>query len=112
MKNVVIFAVGDKNHQRVLKQLKSLSPIEVNGKYKNQLEKSIAVDIQFTDAMKKVADFFEQESILLVDEVGMARLLFNDGSLMKIGKIKQVDKREALKKDSYSEVNGKYFITE
>jgi hypothetical protein len=118
MKNKVIFSVfnGSKldndNHKKVLNQLKSLSAKELNGKYKNQLEKSIILDASFTDAIKKVADHFKQESILLIDEVGNGRLLFNDGRLQKIGKIKQVDKSEALRYDDYSELNEKYFIFE
>ena len=118
MKNKVIFSVfngsktDNENHVKIFKQLKSLSAKEMNGKYNNKLEKSIALDINFTDAIKKIATHFKQESILLIDDVGTGRLLYNDGRLVKIGKIKQVDKSEAFKNDAYSEVNEKYYIFE
>lgn len=118
MKNKVIFSVfngsktDNENHVKIFKQLKSLSAKEMNGKYNNKLEKSIALDINFTDAIKKIATHFKQESILLIDDVGTGRLLYNDGRLVKIGKIKQVDKSEAFKNAAYSEINEKYYIFE
>lgn len=116
MKNKIIFSVYNgsvndyTNHIEILKRLKSLSAKELQGKYKGSLELSIILDGSFFDAIKIIAKKFKQESILLVDEKGVGRLMYlNDSRLEKIGKFKQISKKEASKLDSWSRVNETYF---
>lgn len=117
MKNKAIFSVYKgsvadyTNHVEIVKRLKSLSAKEVVGKYKGKLELSIMVEIEFVDAIKKIAKHFKQESILFIDEIGTGRLLYlNNDSLEKIGKLTEVSKKTAHESDSFSKVNERYYI--
>jgi hypothetical protein len=86
------------------------------GSYKGNKESNFVCLIdnqsQIND-IKIIAEFFNQESILLVDANQRAVLLNGQvGTRTSLGRLIQVDKARALQEFNYTELNGSYYVTE
>lgn len=81
----------------------------VCGVYCGVAEMSFRVHGHFPDALA-VADYFNQESILVVYPDDSAVLYYTDGrQSQSIGKFREVPEVEALESDCYSIINNQYF---
>lgn len=84
---------------------------EIQGVYKGTPEKAFIVFTSDTKKPLELREKYNQESVLV-------RSCFNDVSLVyadhseHIGSFKEVPKNIALSKDSYSIIDGNYYITE
>ena len=82
----------------------------VCGVYGGVAEMSFRVHGHFPDALA-VADYFNQESILVVYPDDSAVLHYVDGrQSQSIGKFREVDEFEARKHEGYSIINNKYYL--
>ena len=103
------------NHLKVFNKLYRFNPKQVNGSYKGIKESSILVYISDKElsSIEKIAREFKQESILIVDSKRNSFLKYlSTNKVESIGRMLKTSKLEALTKDSYSEVNGIYYIVE
>jgi len=82
---------------------------QVLGSYKGSLEKSFIVDASedVVKPLQLIASVFKQESILVVDELQNATLLYGNGKIEKIGTMSQVNSINGL--GSWSLVNGLFY---
>lgn len=88
---------------------------EAVGVYNGSYETSLVVlvrDQAEIDALKGFAfQNFDQESVLYTDANSEAYLLFNNGTSKQLGRLTQVPKEVALRQDSFTVLNGEYYIT-
>jgi hypothetical protein len=122
MKNVVIFSVFqselDKqtnlNNTRKIVSLFKKSGMNfkiAQGCYKGISEISFIVPICNHSSIVKLAKQYNQESILLVDSIGNAKLSYVESYIKQsIGKMFEVSQNRALSEVSYTKVENKYFI--
>ena len=85
----------------------------VKGCYKGILEFSYVISNKYENEVLQIAQDFNQESILQVDELGNSILRYiKNNSIEKIGKFIEVDKIIALKENSYTYdfTTCKYYI--
>ena len=102
------------NH-RYIKSLLTLHKIyfvEVLGVYKGIKEASLLVSSKHLAQVKRIASQYDQESILIVDDKTKSATLhfLNTGKKESLGTLKAIDKVDG--KNSYSMINGKFFICE
>ena len=82
--------------------------------YQGNKERSFVIlindDLEL-ELLKAVAMKYNKESILFQDSNGISQLLFTDGSnqVAILGKLREVDNKEALSKDDYTILKGKYY---
>ncbi len=103
-------AVNFKNHMLVEYALKEkgLNFKEMGGCYKGKMESSFAVLVPWCDTnelieeISKIAQRYNQESILYVDNESIAYLDNLHGTQEKVGKFTQTPTEEALQQDSYT----------
>jgi hypothetical protein len=70
---------------------------QLQGMYKGQGEGSYLVDIDFLDTVLRLAKEYNQESILIVDEIRDASLYYIEtGSTIRLGKFQQVKDTKGL----------------
>lgn len=82
---------------------------EALGSYKGSLEKSFIIDAS-EDIIKDLmglARFFKQESILVVDELQNAVLMYSNGKNESIGQMNQINSAKGL--ESWTLVNGLFY---
>jgi hypothetical protein len=84
----------------------------VTGVYKGTKEVAFMVVTSDFDAMRKLAAEFEQEAIMTSDANRMSTLHFASGEKMELGKLRQIDKNDAVLLDNYTivEYNGKEYF--
>ena len=109
-------------HEDVLMYLiaKGIECIEVNGSYLGITEKSIVVDQVYIDRIKAIAESSNQDSILLLDEIGAhgtrkAHLQYMDSRPTEtIGWLRESTREAAMAMQdySYNPKTGKYYIVE
>ena len=85
------------------------------GVYKGQAEDSFVVVLRDNAELETLKDFafkcFNQESILYQDANGEAYLIYQDGKTEQLGRLEQVSEELARKNDSYTEMDGRFYIT-
>ena len=123
MKNVVIFSVfrniGESidlktnkiEHDRVLTLLNEFGAAQALGYYKGNMELSIVLPLNPLNLVmaKNFADKYNQESILVVDELSNASLLYQTNKRLPLGKMKAIGDHEANKLESYTWYKGEYY---
>ena len=87
----------------------------VRGFYKGTMEHSFLVVINDMTLFETVRDFafktFEQESILYQESSGLCSLIYNDETVQNLGKMHLVNEETAKMKDSYTQIDDKFYIT-
>lgn len=92
-------------------------PIPCVGSYKGDVNVSyMSIVKDRTDCVyqciKTLAKEFNQESILIVDNVNNAWLHYlEDNSEVYIGKLTEVSKEEALQLESWTKISNRYYTT-
>ena len=85
------------------------------GVYNQERENSLVVVVNNQDEYQAVTDFaflnFDQESILHQDSNQEARLVFANGNTEGLGRLENVTPEVAVKRDSYTILNGGYYTT-
>jgi hypothetical protein len=85
------------------------------GVYKGKEEKSFVVLPNNEDEAQGVKDFafinFNQESVLVQDSNQEAYLEYANGTTERLGRLSQVPQAIAQAEESYTILNGKYYIT-
>lgn len=123
MKNCIIFSVfkniGESvnlktnkiEHDRVLALLTEFGAAQCLGYYKGNMELSIVLPLNPLNIVmaKNFADKYNQESILVVDELGNASLLYQSNKRLPLGKMKAIGDHEANRLESYTWFKGEYF---
>lgn len=123
MKNVVIFSVfrnvGESidlktnkiEHDRVLTLLNEFGAAQAIGYYKGNMELSIVLPLNPLNLVmaKNFADKYNQESILVVDELNNASLLYQSNKRLPLGKMKAIGGHEVVSLESYTWFKGEYF---
>ena len=99
------------NHDDVLTRFKDLNPLEVNGCYKGVQEKSICLSFDHIELILNITRRYKQESILIVDHKFNSELKFLNNSPSIKGSMKWVDRKTALKCESWSHFNGSYLVS-
>ena len=88
-----------------LLDMHNLNYKEVVGSYQGTLEKSFMVDLDTKnlDFFKSMGRLFNQDSILFVNDLNQATLIFMDGrESINLGKMKQVTEFEAKSNEAYT----------
>lgn len=83
---------------------------EVIGVYKGSEELSFVVSYTEESLIKILCEKFDQESYLKIRGNGYCWLEYSDGSSESIGKWKQVAEEVAFDSDSYTEVDGTFYV--
>lgn len=86
-------------------EMNNLNFKEVVGSYQGVKEKSFMVDLDNVnlDFFKSMGRLFQQDSILFVNDLNEATLIFMDNrDSISLGKMKQVDKVEALNNEAFT----------
>lgn len=95
-----------KNNMCLIAALKSLKiPFKsLEGMYQGTIEKSYLVEAKHEDLILAFAEVYDQESILFVDALSNASLIYlgRDNPEVKLGKFKQVAYLEALGRENYT----------
>lgn len=126
MRNVVIFSVfrnvGESidlktnkiEHDRVLALLNEFGAQQALGYYKGNMELSIVLPLNPLNLVmaKNFADKYNQESILVVDELSNASLLYQSNKRLPLGKMKAIGDHEANRLESYTWFKGEYFVAQ
>ena len=85
------------------------------GVYSQKRENSLVVVVNNQAEYQAVTDFaflnFDQESILHQDSNQEARLVFANGATEGLGRLESVTPEVAVKRDSYTILNGGYYTT-
>ena len=81
---------------------------EVIGVYKNTQERSFAVPLTQLSEARQLANMYNQECILVVDN-NAAFLEYIDGRTEYVGEWKEISRIEAATRDAYTIYNNKYF---
>jgi hypothetical protein len=89
-----------------------LSFTTVTGRYKGTTEESFMVvgSPSVESTIRELASKFGQESYLIVNNENQGFLNDNSGELVKLGQYTETTKEDALKHDSNSEIDGRFFI--
>jgi len=119
MKTIFALNTGStcEEESKIILQGLGLWPKPMQGCYKGEEEYSYLIEIAKQSDINKVLEFakgFGQESILVIDGKGNAKLFFTNGAIQGIGVWKEVAKGVAVDKDAYTHdiETGKYFICE
>ena len=83
---------------------------EVEGSYKGDTEAAAMLSSTDIDQWLEVAKKFNQESILFVDNVGKAMLIYTNGTSEPIGHWEAVPERVAFNHDSWTKDGDQYYI--
>ena len=89
--------------KRVLGTYKGVTEPSFLVPYKSNFEKTYLITLAF--------DHYNQESILENDSHGYTYLLYKDGKTESKGKLVNVSREEAVKSESYSIIDGEYYVT-
>lgn len=85
------------------------------GCYKGSSEDSFVVVLRDAQELETLKDFaftnFEQESILYQDANQEAYLVFANGKTEQLGRLEQVDKKEATSQEAFTVMGGNYYVT-
>lgn len=109
------FECNEKNHRSTILALNGIGieTTEVLGVYKGSSEKSIMVDLNHytLDNVMTIARLFNQESILVVEDIAKLVFLSNDDFIM-FGQLLEVTESEAKQNDCYTFVpsTNKYLM--
>ena len=89
-------------------------PFQVKGRYLGSDELSIGVwgDNNWESIVGDICNTHKQECYLVVytNQGNRAELVYNNGSRKDIGVLTKVSHVEAINSDSYSEIDGSYYI--
>lgn len=87
---------------------------EARGRYKGDDEASFAVSCPTDEAYAatlRLAAGYAQESILRVDEAGVATLIYlGDGSYRRVGRWREVTEERATAEEGYTYMGGRYYV--
>ena len=102
-------------HDDLLKTLSgwSMTYTEAWGVYKGKGEDSVLVvpktSLQVERLKKLAFETYGQESILTQDNEGIVYLEFKNGATIKLGRLTQISKDEAMKLNAYTILNKQYW---
>ena len=90
---------------------KKYNYVEALGSYKGSQEKSFVVDASedIIQQLRSLADFFKQESILVVDELQKATLIYCNGKKESIGEMISVSSLKGL--ENWTMINNDLMYT-
>lgn len=103
-------------HENLFKSLTLTGrfPFQVKGRYLGSDELSIGVwgDNNWESIVGDICNTHKQECYLVVyiNQGNRAELVYNNGSRKDIGMLTKVSHEEAIKSDSYSEIDGGYYV--
>lgn len=95
-------------------QRQGYKPVDVDGVYFGQTEKSLMVIVDSEKTLKgflKLAASFDQESILYRDNENNCELFYVNGKREKLGQLKQICAAHRGQYSSYTKFNDKYYST-
>lgn len=67
-------------------------------------------DLKAVNKVRRLARELEQDSVLLVDNLGRATLDFLNGSMVQLGRFTEVSKEVAQAEEHYTYISGTYYI--
>jgi predicted phosphoadenosine phosphosulfate sulfurtransferase len=83
---------------------------EVIGSYQGTQESSLMVDLKHLNVIKSMADRYNQDSIMILDNDLNSMLLFQNNDTMSLGKFRHIE--SILDRDAWTLIDGLYYIAE
>lgn len=92
------------NHEELKRQLlkENIDFIEVIGKYKNIIERSLLFSVIYRPKVETIVIKFNQDSYLEILSDSFAQLVFKSNEIKKLGYLVQISKEDAQLLDAYT----------
>jgi len=104
------YEVNQDNTEKIFYEVSDLGGKPVDGCYKGKLEDSFILGAKHENFIMETAKEYNQESVLFVNELGQASLIFlKDNKTTKLGQFKEVDTIEGLDNYTYDSTTNKYY---
>jgi hypothetical protein len=106
-------ALNIMNHELTKQHLSNtgIAFIECNSRYEGINEKCFLVDARHETKVNQLSKDFNQDSVLFIDALNNATLIYKDGTIDKLGAFKRVDRDNATKKIAYTQIGDQFYTT-
>ncbi len=107
----------EENAARYVEMKSSLVSLQIGfttayGSYKGKFENSLIVPVleDKIKVLRGMAKHFEQDCILVIDEMNTAHLDFLNGQTKTLGIFREVHSEVAKRQENYTYINNKYYM--